>query len=128
MTASQKFLAMAGLFAVLTSGLMAAGKSTIYEGTLVDTKCYLMDHKDTGNDHGTVKQCGTLCLKAGTPGGLLTKEKKLYIILAPSIALAPYVGQTIRVTGSLASGAIDADKIEVQKDGKWMPVKMGDMM
>ena len=128
MTATRKLFALLGLFAVLAAGSLAAGKSATFEGTLVDSKCYLMDHKNTGNDHGTVKQCGTLCLKAGTPGGLLTKDNKFYAILAPSIALAPYVGETIRITGSLTSGAIDADKIEVMKGGKWESVKMGEMM
>jgi hypothetical protein len=128
MTATRKAFALLGLFSVLAAASLAAGKSTTFEGALVDSKCYLMDHKNNGNDHGTIKQCGTLCLKAGTPGGLLTKDNKFYTILAPSIALAPYVGETIRITGSLVSGAIDADKIEVMKDGKWEPVKMGEMM
>lgn len=111
-----------------TFGLYAAEKAVTLEGTLVDGKCYLKDNSLTGNDHGPVKGCGTICLKAGTPGALLTKDKKFHAILAPSLALAPYVGQTIRVSGSIHNGAIAAEKVEVQKDGKWEEVKLGVMM
>ncbi len=112
----------------LALGVYAAEKEVTLEGTLVDSKCYLADNANVGNDHGQVKGCGTLCLKGGTPGALLTKDKKFHAILAPSITLAPYVGQTIRVRGTLHNGAIAANKVEVQKDGKWEEVKLGAMM
>ncbi len=112
----------------LAVGVSAAEKSVTLEGTLVDSKCYLKDNSLTGNDHGPVKGCGTMCLKGGTPGGLLTKDKKFHAILAPSLILAPYVGQTLRVTGSLHNGAILAAKVEVSKDGKWEEVNLGVMM
>ncbi len=116
-------------FAVAVAvGLSAAEKTVTLEGTLVDSKCYLKDNSLTGNDHGPVKGCGTMCLKGGTPGALLTKDKKFHAILAPSLVLAPYVGQTIRVSGSIHNGAIAAEKVEVNKDGKWEEVKLGVMM
>ncbi len=123
------------LFAVLVAaaltlalGVYAAEKEVTLEGTLVDSKCYLKDNSLTGNDHGPVKECGTMCLKGGTPGGLLTKDKKFHAILAPSLVLAPYVGQTVRINGSVHNGAILASKVEVSKDGKWEEVKLGVMM
>ena len=109
-------------------GLYAAEKAVTLEGTLVDSKCYLKDNSLTGNDHGPMKGCGTLCLKGGTPGALLTKDKKFHAILAPSTALAPYVGQTVRVHGTIHNGAIAAEKVEVSKNGKWEEVKLGVMM
>ncbi len=118
-------LALAVSFAV---GLYAAEKPATYEGTLVDSKCYLKDNSLTGNDHGPVKECGTMCLKGGTPPGLLTKAGKYHAVIAPSLVLAPYVGQTIRINGSLHNGAILADKIEVKKGDKWEEVKLGMMM
>jgi hypothetical protein len=124
----------ARLFVLLTFalaiavGLSAAEKTVTLEGTLVDSKCYLADNANIGNDHGPVKGCGTICLKGGTPGALLTKDKKFHAILAPSLVLAPYVGQTIRVNGTLHNGAILASKVEVNKDGKWEEVKLGVMM
>ena len=109
--------------------VFAADKATTYEGKLVDSKCYLEDTaKNTGNDHSGVKGCGTMCLKAGTPGALLTKDNKFYALLAPSLALAPYVGENIRVTGTLHGTALQADKVEVNKDGKWVSVEIGGMM
>jgi len=112
----------------LALGVYAAEKEVTLEGTLVDSKCYLKDNSLTGNDHGPVKGCGTMCLKGGTPGALLTKDKKFHAILAPSIALADYVGQTVRVRGTIYNGAILASKVEVNKDGKWEEVKLGVMM
>src|SRR2546426_1027206 len=74
------------VFAVSVAvALYGAEKATTFEGTLVDSKCYLKDNSLTGNDHGTVKECGTLCVKGGTPAGLLTKTKKFHAVLAPSL-------------------------------------------
>jgi hypothetical protein len=103
--------------------LAAAQKDASYSGTLVDSKCYLA-HNMATNDHGPNKNCGTLCLKGGTPGGLLTSDKKFYALLAPSIALAPYVGQEIRVSGSLVNGSINVSKVEVNQNGSWQEVKL----
>jgi hypothetical protein len=108
---------------VLAAAQTAAQKDTSYSGTLVDSKCYIA-HGQTANDHGPNKNCGTLCLKGGTPGGLLTSDKKFYPLLAPSVALAPYVGQEIRVSGSLVSGAINVSKVEVNQNGTWQEVKL----
>ena len=113
----------AALMIAFSFALSAAQKDATYSGTLVDSKCYLA-HNQTGNDHGAMKNCGTLCLKGGTPGALLTKDKKFYPLLAPSTALAPYVGLEIRVSGSLVSGAINADKVEVNQNGSWQEIKL----
>lgn len=119
---------VAALALILVAGVAWAQKESTFEGTLVDSKCYLKDNSLTGNDHGPVKECGTMCLKGGTPGGLLTKDKKFHAILAPSLVLAPFVGQKVRINGSLYNGAILASKVEVNKDGKWEEVKLGAMM
>ncbi|MBI3669678.1 MAG: hypothetical protein HY237_07865 [Acidobacteria bacterium] len=122
------FLVLAVLALALAAGVYAAEKAVTLEGTLVDSKCYLMDNSLTGNDHGQVKQCGTLCLKGGSPAALLTKDKKFHAILAPSLVLAPHVGQTVRVSGTLHNGAVAAQKVEVNQNGKWEEVKLGAMM
>ncbi|MPY87278.1 MAG: hypothetical protein GEU99_05095 [Luteitalea sp.] len=96
---------------------------------MVDTKCYLADPEaNVGNDHGDMKACGTMCLKGGSPGALLTADKKLYTIVAPSTKLADYVGQQIRVTGPVQGEIILGMKAEVQQDGQWQEVKLGTMM
>lgn len=123
------WLPMVAVFALfLAAGLYAAEKAVTFEGTLVDSKCYLADNSNTGNDHMGIKGCGTICLKAGNPAGILTKDKRFHTIVAPSVALAPYVGETIRVEGSLHSGAVLAKKIEVSKAGKWEEIKLTGMM
>jgi len=97
------------------------------EGTLVDSVCYLKDGATT-NDHGPMKECGTMCLRGGAPAAVLTKDKKVHIIVAPSTALADYVGLTVRVTGEENGTAILAQKAQVNKDGKWVEVKLGSSM
>ena len=73
-------------FAVtIAFSLYAAEKTVSLEGTLVDSKCYLKDNTLTGNDHGPMKECGTMCLKGGTPGGLLTKNKQYHAIITSCI-------------------------------------------
>ena len=114
------------LLVIFTVSLPAAPADSTYSGTLVDSKCYVA-YNQTANDHGpngSKKNCGTLCLKGGTPGALLTSDKKFYVILAPSTALAPYVGQEIRVTGSIVSGSINPSKVEVNQNGTWEEVKL----
>jgi len=124
-----RWMGFSAVVLALVIGAFAADKPATLEGTLVDSKCYLMDNKMTGNDHGTVKNCGALCLKAGTPAGLLTKDNQFYALLAPSIALAPYVGKQVRVTGQIVNtGSVDVDKIEVNQNGQWKPIKLGNMM
>lgn len=111
-----------------SAAVYAAPKTVVWEGTLIDTNCYLKDHALTGNDHMGVKACGTACLKSGLPAGILTRTKQFHVLVAPSIALAPYVGQEVRVTGSIQSGPIQADKVEVRKNGKWQEIKLKSMM
>lgn len=123
MRKSHLFVIMA-MAVIFTLGASAAEKTVTLEGTLVDSKCYLEDNTLTGNDHGPMKECGTMCLKAGNPGGLLTKDKIFYAVIAPSTALAPYVGKPVHITGSVNNGSILAEKVEVQKDGKWEEVKL----
>jgi hypothetical protein len=123
-----QYSVLATLALTLTAGMAWAQQATTFEGTLVDSICYLKDNSLAGNDHGPMKDCGTMCLRAGTPAGLLTRDKKFQPILAPSVALAPYVGQTVRINGTVQSGAILASKVEVNRAGRWEEVKLGGMM
>lgn len=122
-----RIVSMAVLAVMLGFSMASAQKATTVEGTLVDSMCYLKGG-ETGNDHGPMKNCGTMCLKGGTPAGVLTKDKKFHAIIAPSTALAEIVGQTVRVSGQLNNGSILAEKVEVNKNGKWEAVKLGAMM
>ncbi len=112
------------VLAGLVAGAALHAAPVTIEGTLVDSACYLKDGA-TGNDHGGMKGCGTMCLRGGTPGAVLTKDKKLYVIVAPSTALADYVGLPVRVTGEEHGTAILAQKLQVNKGGRWEEVKLG---
>jgi hypothetical protein len=112
-------------FAVSVSCLYAAEEKVTLEGTLVSSACYLNGPSHpTGNDMGGKKGCGTRCLKQGKPAGLLTKEKQFHILVAPSLPLAPYVGQEMRVTGIDHNGVISVEKAEVSKDGEWKEIDL----
>lgn len=123
-----RFLTVAACVLFAATAVFAAQKTTVWQGTLVDSNCYLKDHALTGNDHMGVKQCGTICLKSGLPAGILTRTHQFHVLVAPSVALAPYVGQQVRVTGSLHNDAIQTDKVEVRKDGKWEEIQLKSMM
>jgi hypothetical protein len=110
----------------LVSPLLA--QSGPWEGTLVDSKCYLADNSFIGNDHGSMNECGSMCLKMGQPAGLVTSDKAFHPIIASSIALAPHVGQRIRVSGTRHGESIVATKVEVNAAGSWQEVKLGGMM
>jgi hypothetical protein len=107
------------VLAVSAGCLYAAEDKVTLEGTLVSASCYLEDHSATGDEMNGVKHCGSGCLKQGKPGGLVTKEKQFHMLDAPSLALAPFVGQELRVTGVNHDGIISVKKAEVRKDGKW---------
>ena len=114
-------------FAVGVSCLYAAEEKekVTLEGTLVSSACYLgSDSHPTGNDMGGQKGCGSRCLTQGDPAGLVTKEKQFHILVAPSLKLAPYVGQEVRVTGIDHNGVISVEKAEVSKDGEWKEIEL----
>jgi hypothetical protein len=108
-------------FAVGVSCLSAAEEKekVTLEGTLVSVSCYLANNSSTGNEMEGIKDCGSGCLKQGKPAGLLTKEKQFHILDAPSLLLAPSVGQEMRVTGIDYNGVISVKKAEVRTDGEW---------
>jgi hypothetical protein len=116
---------LAGALAVRPLG---AGENQTWTGSLVDASCYLTDNTQTGDEHMGMKQCGMACLKMGRPAGILTSDKKFFVLIAPSPDVAEYVGQPIRITGKLRSGSILVDKFEVKKSGAWVAVKLNAMM
>jgi hypothetical protein len=116
---------LAGALAVRPLG---AGENQVWTGSLVDATCYLTDNTQTGDEHMGMKQCGMACLKMGRPAGILTSDKKFFVLIAPSPDVAEYVGQPIRITGKLRNGSILVDKFEVKKSGAWVAVKLNAMM
>lgn len=121
-----RFFTFVGAALVLEAGLFAQQATTL-EGTLVDGKCYLMDHANTGNDHGKMKACGTMCLKGGSPAAVVTKDGQVHPIMAAAGAFADIVGQTVRVTGPVEGSSVLATKVEVNRGGRWQEVKLTGM-
>lgn len=115
----QKGWLMVVLTLLLAGWLYAADTTITVEGKLVSASCYLADNSATGNDMNGFKGCGTECLRRGKPGGLLTKDHHFYMLDASSLALAPYVGQDIRVTGIEHKDVISARSVAVKKGSGW---------
>ena len=124
-----RILAALSLF-VVSVGYTAsrAEENQVWTGSLVDASCYITDNTQTGNEHMGMKQCGVACLKMGRPAGIVTSDKKFFVLLAPAPDVADYVGQPIRVTGKLRNGLILVDKLEVKKANAWVAVKLSTMM
>jgi hypothetical protein len=114
--------------AAIAAYARAAEQNQVWIGTLVDASCYTTDNTQIGNDHMDMKGCATACLRMGRPAGLVTAEKKFFILLVPSPDVAQYAGQTLRVTGKLRNGSILVDKIDVKKGASWENVKFNTMM
>ncbi len=126
-----KITRVAAVLLVLLAAALAsvrAEENQIWTGSLVDASCYATDNTQTGDEHMGMKQCGVACLKMGRPAGILTSDKKFFVLLAPSPDLAEFVGQPIRITGKLRNGSILVDKLEVKKSGAWAAVKLSTMM
>jgi len=124
---------IASIFVLCTllAGATAVGhaeQNQVWTGSLVDASCYLTDNTQTGNDHMDMKSCGTACLKMGRPAGIVTSDKKFFVLLVASPDIAEFVGQTIRVTGKLRNGSILVDKLEVKKGTSWVTAKLSTMM
>jgi hypothetical protein len=133
MTKTMRWLAAMAILAVLIGGFsvrgaMSAEQNQVWTGSLVDASCYATDSTQSGDEHMGMKQCGQACLKMGRPAGILTADKKFFVLLAPSPDVADYVGQPIRITGKLRNGSILVDKFEVKKSGGWVAIKLATMM
>lgn len=115
------------LIAAVSTRVLAE-QNQVWTGTLVDASCYATDNSQVGNDHMDMKGCAMACLRMGRPAGLVTSDKKFFVLLVPSPDVAPYAGKTVRVTGKLRNGSILVDKFEAKKGDAWENVKFNTMM
>ena len=123
-----RILAAVLLLAGTGATVRAAEENQVWTGSLVDASCYLTDNAQSGDEHMGMKECGKACLKMGRPAGIVTADKKFFVLVAPSPDIADYVGQPIRITGKLRNGSILVDKFEVKKSSGWVAVKITTMM
>ncbi len=117
----------AAIFAAL-SGLALAGgkmKTTTVSGTLVDLKCYAATGVMT-NDHGDMKECGSMCAEGGLPLGLVDEKGNVVFLGVPSPAYSKLVGKELRLTGSYGkhSKVFIPKAMEMKVDGKWQKAKL----
>jgi hypothetical protein len=60
------------------NGKPLLGKTVTLVGEVVDYSCYLQ----VGKHGGTHRSCGQKCIQSGMPAGLLTRDGKLYLLMA----------------------------------------------
>ncbi len=114
------------------TAMMPTPGSVTVAGTLIDSKCYGLDHANTGNDH-TMPACGSACATMGLPVAVLEggqQDAKVYLLVTASAPLADHMAKEVRVSGTAVyeSGLIPS-KIEVKDaQGQWMEVSTATMM
>ena len=96
----------------------AGGMAMTVKGELVDMACY-MAHAGKGKKHA---ECGKMCVKNGSPLGLVTQDGKTYLLVedhSSSKAKKPYaqakemVADTVTVKGDMyARGGLQALVVE----------------
>jgi hypothetical protein len=112
------------MFAADEADSTAIGTLTV-EGLVRDIACPLQNKKSTSTSFS--KDCITMCLKAGSPLGILTSEGEVYVPVTQSMpdmgqdALKPFVGEHVKATGKVflrnGTHAIEISKIDRLPDG-----------
>src|ERR1700720_148537 len=102
----------------------AVGTRTV-EGLVRDIACPLQNRKSTSTSYS--KDCIAMCLKAGSPLGILTSDGAVYVPVTESMpdtgqdALKPFVGERVRATGKVfvrnGTHAIEISDIHQQPNG-----------
>ena len=107
------------MFAADDADSTAIGTMSV-EGLVRDIACPLQNKKSTSTSFS--KECITMCLKAGSPLGILTSEGEVYVPVTQSMpdmgqdALKPFVGEHVKATGKVflrnGTHAIEISKID----------------
>jgi hypothetical protein len=107
------------MFAADDADSTAIGTLTV-EGLVRDIACPLQNKKSTSTSFS--KDCVTMCLKAGSPLGILTSNGEVYVPVTQSMpdmgqdALKPFVGEHVKTTGKVflrnGTHAIEISKID----------------
>lgn len=105
-------------FALVSFTSHAQEKSSTITGEVLDMACYMKSGAH-GDGH---KDCAAMCVKGGSPMGLLTSDNKVYLLVenhdkADAYAEAKkHAGEQITVTGTVAErngmNAIIADDVK----------------
>ena len=98
----------------------AIGTLTV-EGLVRDIACPLQNKKSTSTSYS--KDCIAMCLKSGSPLGILTSDGAVYVPVTASMpdsgqnALKPFVGEHVKATGKvfLRNGTHDIEISEIHQ-------------
>jgi hypothetical protein len=108
------------LFIGLASFAYVKFETKTVTGEILDMKCYMTDGKH-GPDH---KECAAMCIKGGSPMGILAEDGKVYLLIEGKDEGAfdeakKHAGETITVTGTLSEKkgvqALIVSEVKVKK-------------
>ena len=92
------------LFVALSSFNYGKFETKTVTGEILDMKCYM-----TSGAHGPEhKDCAVMCVKGGSPMGILADDGKVYLLIESKDGAAAfeetkkYAGETVTVTGTLS--------------------------
>jgi len=92
------------LFIAMASFISKKFETKTVTGEILDMKCYM-----TSGAHGPEhKDCAAMCVKGGSPMGILADDGKVYLLIegkdaAPAFEEAKkHAGETVTVTGTLS--------------------------
>jgi hypothetical protein len=91
------------LFMALASFTYKKVETKTVTGEILDMKCYM-----TSGAHGDGhKECAAMCVKGGTPMGILAEDEKVYLLIqgkdaAPFEEAKKYAGEMVILTGTLS--------------------------
>src|SRR5688572_10840845 len=88
------------LFIALTSFIDKKVEPKTVTGEILDMKCY-MTSGERGESH---KECAAMCIKGGTPMGIIDADGKVYLLIEGKNKAAfeeakKYAGETVTITG-----------------------------
>jgi hypothetical protein len=94
---------LASAFILLASFHSKSFDTKTVTGEILDMKCY-MTSGEHGPDH---KDCAAMCIKGGSPMGILSDDGKVYLLVegknsAPFEEAKKHAGETLTVTGTLS--------------------------
>ena len=99
------------------------------EGVLIDLHCYARAVAEGSDDAIATDAEACQTLEDSNPVGVLVKSpsgSRAYVLASPPMLLVEHLGAVARVTGQLREQAalIKPDKLEVERDGGWLEVRL----
>jgi hypothetical protein len=113
-------LLLIAFVSVAAHAQQSPSSTTTITGELLDMACYMKSGAH-GDGH---KDCATMCIKGGSPMGILTSDNKVYLLVENHDKAAAYAeakkhpGEQVTVTGTISEkngvNAIIADDVKAK--------------